>query len=333
MITPSYGLTATAQVLPILALNFTTAVTDARVTTSRALNTATRFNANGAIEIVNANIPRYDYDPVSLTCRGQLIEETRSNLFLNSLIDGTNLATQSVTLSAIAYTVSFYGTGNIVISGGHSATVTGSGAFPTRKTYTFTPTAGSSTFTVSGTVSYAQVEAGTFATSYIPTAASSATRNADVVTMTGTNFNSWYNASEGTFAAKASTFSSVSTDKFIVNANAGGYPNRFLCYFAATNNIGINVVNSSVAQVDMYSGGVIPLGTSTPVVAAAKQNNFAISRDKLTPTTSGSGLMPAGVDRLWIGSATTTAFLNGHIAYIRYYPQRLTNAEVQAFSA
>jgi hypothetical protein len=44
----------------------------------------------------------------------------------------------------------------------------------------------------------AQLEAGAFATSYIPTVASTITRNADIAIMTGTNFSSWYNASEGT---------------------------------------------------------------------------------------------------------------------------------------
>jgi hypothetical protein len=39
----------------------------------------------------------------------------------------------------------------------------------------------------------AQLEAGAFATSYIPTTTTSLTRNADVVSMTGTNFSDWYN--------------------------------------------------------------------------------------------------------------------------------------------
>ena len=43
------------------------------------------------------------------------------------------------------------------------------GAFPT-KTYTFTPSAGSLTLTVTGTVQFAQ-QTGAFATSYIPTGA------------------------------------------------------------------------------------------------------------------------------------------------------------------
>jgi cold shock CspA family protein len=45
----------------------------------------------------------------------------------------------------------------------------------------------------------AGVELGSFGTSYIPTGATAVTRNADVATMTGTNFSDWFNASAGTF--------------------------------------------------------------------------------------------------------------------------------------
>jgi len=44
----------------------------------------------------------------------------------------------------------------------------------------------------------AQLEAGAFPTSYIPTTASTVTRSADNASMTGTNFSSWYNQTEST---------------------------------------------------------------------------------------------------------------------------------------
>ena len=73
MITPSYGLTSTERVLPRMALDFTTASLDSRVTVTRSLNTATRINSSGYIENVNANLPRFHFSPTSLgTCRGLL---------------------------------------------------------------------------------------------------------------------------------------------------------------------------------------------------------------------------------------------------------------------
>ena len=47
MITPSFSLTATERVLPRMALDFTTAVLDPRVTFTRTGNTATVTNSSG----------------------------------------------------------------------------------------------------------------------------------------------------------------------------------------------------------------------------------------------------------------------------------------------
>lgn len=65
---------------PKVVLDFTTSTIDSRVTIARALNTATRANSSGYIEAVNANLPRFDYDPMTLSCNGLLIEESRTNL-------------------------------------------------------------------------------------------------------------------------------------------------------------------------------------------------------------------------------------------------------------
>jgi hypothetical protein len=45
----------------------------------------------------------------------------------------------------------------------------------------------------------AQFESGAFTTSYIPTSGTAATRAADVASITGSNFSSWYRQDEGTF--------------------------------------------------------------------------------------------------------------------------------------
>jgi hypothetical protein len=332
MISPSYSLSATERVLPRMALDFTTATLDSRVTFARTGNTATVTNSSGVIVGINANLPRFDFDPTTLVCKGLLIEEARTNLLLNSLLNGTNLSTQLVTTTAVAHTLSFYGTGQIILSGSSTATVVGTGAYPSRRTLTFTPTAGVLTLTVTGTVQYAQLEVGGFATSFIPTDASQVTRTADVATMTGTNFSSWYNASEGALFAQASTFSNAATDKFIANINNNGFPNRILMIFSALNNFSASVVSNSVSQVSGNNGSVIPLNTSVKMCFATKLNNFAWSQAATTPSTDSLGAMPVVVDRLWIGSATTSSFLNGHMQQVKYWPQRLINAEVQAFS-
>lgn len=328
MITPSFALTATERVLPKMAVDFTTAVTDPRVVTTRANNTATRFNSSGVIEIVNANLPRYDYDPVTLVCLGQLIEETRTNLLLNSLIDGTNLSTQSVTLTAAAYTLSFYGSGSVVISGGHTATVTGAGNFPNRKTYTFTPTAGSSTFTVTGDVKYAQVELGAFATSFIPTAGVSVQRTLDSVNMTGTNFSDWYNATASSFYAKcylptrrnsacALGFLQSGTDYIELIFNS----TTVVCQYSKT------ASSAGFASTSNASSGVV----SAVGAAVNTITKVAAMGGSTVATTLASAALPSPTS-LRIGRGVSVGSLNGHIQKIMYWPQTLTNNEVQAFS-
>ena len=332
MLTPGYALTATERILPSMALDFTTGVLDPRVTFTRALNTATRTNASGLIEVVNANLPRFDYDPVTLAPRGLLIELSRANLFLNSLIDGTNLVTQSVTLAASAYTLSFYGSGSVTISGGHSATVSGTGNYPNRITYSFTPTAGSSTFSVSGDVKYAQVELGAFATSFIPTT-TSLTRNADNVSMTGTNFSDWFNASEGTLLANGSWNGSASATALFAVISNGGNSNRMLLY--ANNSAAdaqFTVFNGGTPQADIGQLGATSVGEVFKAASAYKANDFAAIGKSGSVSTDTSGTVPS-VNVLHLGSNLGSSnFLNGYIRQISYWKHRITNAEMQAFT-
>jgi hypothetical protein len=298
------------------------------VATARSANTATRFNSSGLIEIINANLPRYNFNPSTLLCQGQLIEEARTNLFLNSLIDGTNLATQSVTLSAVAYTLSFYGSGSVDITGGHTATVSGVGDFPNRKTYTFTPTAGSSTFTVTGDVKFAQLEAGAFATSFIPTAATSVLRNADVVSMTGTNFSNWYNASEGSFAVLSlmTNAAGTSTPTAIMVRDSTS-ANRIQLRHQSTN-YNFLVQNASVPQASFSTPYV--LNSQENAVLSYKTNSFISALNGQIVGTDFTGTVPS-VDRMDIGSFGGANYINGHIAKILYWPMQLTSNEVRAF--
>lgn len=84
----------------------------------------------------------------------------------NKLLATTTLATQSVTLTAAPHTLSFKGTGTVTLSGASTAgPLVGTGAGD-RVSLTFTPAAGSVTFTVSGSVTEAQLENGSAVTTY-----------------------------------------------------------------------------------------------------------------------------------------------------------------------
>jgi len=69
---------------PALSLDFTSATLDPRITFARSGATATRVNASGFIEAMAADTPRFDFNSISLACKGLLIEDTRTNLVLQS---------------------------------------------------------------------------------------------------------------------------------------------------------------------------------------------------------------------------------------------------------
>lgn len=333
MITPAYQITATERVRPRLALDFTTASLDPRVTFARSGNTATVTDNTGTIVGINADLPRFDFDPSTLACRGMLVELPSTNLLLNSLIDGTSLSTQSVTTTAAVHTLSFYGSGSVALSGTHSATVNGTGAYPARQTYSFTPTAGSLTLTVTGTVQFAQLEALAFATSFIPTDGTTKTRNADFASMTGTNFSDWFNNVEGTFFAQARRYATTAQYWQVFHVNNNTDTTRISCGISndGLGNSAYAIVSNAGATQAQFLGPVVGQ-VDARMALAYKANSFAFAANGGTIYTDNTGVVPT-CDRLFFyRPSSPNQFLNGWIQKLFFWPQRLINAEVQAFS-
>ena len=76
---------------------------------------------------------------------------------LNQLLNSATLSTQNVSVYAVPYILSFYGTGTVTLSGAFSGSLVGTGA-GNRVYLAFTPTAGTLTLTVSGSVTSAMLE-------------------------------------------------------------------------------------------------------------------------------------------------------------------------------
>jgi hypothetical protein len=190
---------------------------------------------------------------------------------------------------------------------------------------------------VSGATYYAwgaQTESGTFPTSYIPTVASTVTRTADVASMTSTNFSSWYNATEGAF-----TFAGL----FITNANkeTGSFRRLFAVSDGTTNNTMQNVALGTALLIrseEVIAGVFTAFSTvATPstdfnYAFAYKAASQALAINAGTTATSTAAALPT-VSQLNIGCAGGGTFqMCGWIKKLAFYPQRLINAEVQAFS-
>lgn len=177
----------------------------------------------------------------------------------------------------------------------------------------------------------AQVEAGAFATSYIPTVASTVTRARDVATITGADFSPWYNANEGTFVV---SFTSRPTAVALV-ANDGSFNNRLPQMGIGATSLYENfIVAGGSVVATLNPSGTHVFGTPATVAAAYAVNNYAASANGGTVVTDTSGALPTGINNLNMGSLQTGgSSMNGYLRNITYYPTRLTDAQLQALTA
>jgi hypothetical protein len=175
----------------------------------------------------------------------------------------------------------------------------------------------------------AQLEAGPFATSYIPTAAASVTRNADVAFVATSQFP--YSATEGTLVANVSLIAIKSTVQMYAELGDGTFNNRMGIYSASTTAEAIiDTVGSRQATLSI---GSVTSGSAIKSALAYKLNDIAACLNGGSVSSDTSALIPI-VNVLAIGSQTARfADINGHIRQITYIPRRLTNAELQARTA
>jgi len=299
------------------------------ITFSRA-STGTFVGSNGLIQTAASGVPRFDHNPATGESLGLLVEEARTNLLLNS----ATLGTQSVTVTAVSTTLSFYGTGTVTLTGVSTAgPLVGTGV-NNRVSLTFTPTSGSLTLTVSGSVINAQLEAGSFPTSYIPTIASTVTRAADVASITGANFSSWYNATTGTLLGSGTPSSASVANQFIACLSDNTDSNFIGIARSYTNNVtdaGFGVCASGPLQAGLsVAAGSWTASQKRSLIGAYAANDFAFSFNGGTVGTDLSGSIPT-VTQLRIGGATgpSPSPFNGTIARLAYYPARLPNSALQ----
>jgi len=176
----------------------------------------------------------------------------------------------------------------------------------------------------------AQLEAGSFATSYIPTVASQVTRTADVALMQGANFSNWYNQNEGTFVAEFDT--ADGSDSAVLSATNGGTNyNRIWMWTGTPNILRYSVVLGAVTQSEL-TGPTVTLNSVVKTAAAYRTNDFAFSTNggAVGTDTSGNVIFATRFD---IGQELGAIPLNGHISRIGYYPTRLSNEQLQALTA
>jgi hypothetical protein len=379
-------------------------------------STATFVGSDGLIQSAAVNSPRFDHNPITLACKGLLIEESRTNSITGSnAFDGWTRGNATVAASSVSTpegTANAWKVVGDILLAGH--TVTRSFAATSGTTYTAsvwlksaengfafvgltssggafaaaafisvnlstgavttavgTPVGATSvsypngwfrvsfsltaiaTFSslidirlsrdgswanrsylgngVNGMYCYgAQVEAGAFATSYIPTTTGTAIRSADVCSITGAAFSGFYNQAEGAFSC-VSTKPSTNLNSFIVHASDGTFNNAIdMRYNTATQAASIMNV-SNVNQFSLFS--TISESALVKQSVGYKINDCAYSANSSSVITDTlAGIPPT--NRMVIGNAAASGsfYLNGTVSSIRYYKKRLPNAKLQALT-
>ena len=171
----------------------------------------------------------------------------------------------------------------------------------------------------------AQLEAGSFPTSYIPTSGSTVTRSADVASMTGTNFSSWYNQGAGSFIATADRVDGLPASQFTVMTTNGFRLPEFLFTSSGTARIFNNLTGSYTSPTSLLKA---TFGCSFDGSGISRYVNGSGNSVVSTALVDTNTVLYLGN---WLNNATLYR-LSGHISRLTYYPFRLTDAQLQALT-
>jgi hypothetical protein len=277
---------------------------------------------------------------------------------LESSTNGTAVLFRTASTGATASTISVYakaGTNNILDIGftnvtdftvkanlttgtitsatsGITGTITNVGNGWYRVTATRTMTASGTAFinsatNISGRFIYiwgAQLEAGSYPTSYIPTIASTVTRNADVISKTG--ISSLIGQTEGTLFCDVNLNSRANFTYFAIAPNITSV-SAYIGIFVTSSIIGFEVIISGVVQ-----SGINFTNSSTgrfKIGAAYKNNDFAFYINGNLIGIDTLGNIPA-CSELGLNAFSQAQTLNYNSAQL--YKTRLTNTELQSLT-
>ena len=188
----------------------------------------------------------------------------------------------------------------------------------------------------------AQLEAGSFATSYIPTVASTVTRAADNASITGTNFSSWYNQAESTIYAECiAPYLAPGVGPVVTNFTNSA--SQGAVYMAPVLNQATISSRGNGGSVGIATDGLpLSTGVSNKLVGTFKavggstlaasicSNGRAVGTNAIL-----SGNVLTGIDRLYFGFQTYsgTGSQTLWIKKIAYYPVALSSNNLVALTS
>jgi hypothetical protein len=165
-----------------------------------------------------------------------------------------------------------------------------------------------------------QLEAGAFATSYIPTTTAAVTRNADGVTVS--TLTPWFNSAQGTFIAKCDIGSFTNSPTVIGLGGVYGFNDTTgnARWWNGTTNVSTantTAINATRKEAFAYAASARDICLNAGTVATDANVPWAV-----TPTTMAIGSL----------AGATSQSINGHVQSISYYNVRLPNATLQGLT-
>ena len=175
----------------------------------------------------------------------------------------------------------------------------------------------------------AQLEEGSYATSYIPTSGSTVTRNQDIFTRDG--IGSLINSTEGVLFAEMAALGDDGTIRYL-SVNDGSSNNRVtLLYYSSSTNIRVIVSSGGTNYVDKNSG-VSSILDFHKVAIKWKVDDFALWIDGIKVQTDTSGLVPIGLNTLSLDVAGSGNFY-GKVKQLQVYDTALTDTQLAALTS
>lgn len=320
--------------------------------------TWTRFNVSASVNAITA--------PDGTTTADKLVENSSNNFHrvrqgISSGVTGTfsiflkadertkvNLATSDTNLIAqfdLSTGSVVSGTGSIqsFSNGWYRCSI--SATFTTSGPFLLLRNASSEFYTGDGTSGVyawgAQLEADSFPTSYTPTTSSTVTRAADVVKITGTNFSSFYNATEGTIYSEV-TFAGIATSGFPrvyqFSDESADLSQHKLSVNVSTAPFRLNASTriSSVGTRASFNSNTVTIGQLVKTAYAYKANDFEVdfSLGSDGASTDTSGAVPTDIDELLIGNRSDgNAPFTGHIKRLTFFSTRLASNTLQSLTS
>jgi hypothetical protein len=173
----------------------------------------------------------------------------------------------------------------------------------------------------------AQVELGSFASSYIPTAGSTVTRAADLVTLAGTLFP--LSQTEGTLYAKWMMMGTSASAQYILVLD-GGTTSTIIFPYRNTNLTVGYTINNGGNTVNLTSTATVANLAASKVAAGYKTDDSAVAMAGETVQTDISCALPT-TTKIVFGNRSSDSgrALNGWLFEAAYFPTRKDNSQLE----